>query len=295
MLYGCEIWSNLTKKDIHQLEVFQHYAAKIILNVRKSTRSDMCESMLGLNRITCEIEKRKLYFLQCLTESPPNSVSKDILIRRLIKYFECDIGPIKQEGFVPDIVTILRKYELLPFIVKYTEDGNFPTRRAWKYIVRGSIQKRENEQLEDRMNNDNDFRRFKTVHMTYDHPYTMLNLQNTDKKAISYICKMITCPPTDNNQICIKCDKPFKDVIRHFVTDCIATFTIRDTFMDRIINHYGIEQYILLSQKTDEDFLVTLFKGNMYENPEESVYDNEFAKECGYFLWKVAKIYFEQM
>lgn len=52
------------------------------------TRSDMCESILGLRRITSETDTRKLYFLQVLINSAPRTVPKSIFIRRVFRNFD---------------------------------------------------------------------------------------------------------------------------------------------------------------------------------------------------------------
>ena len=82
VLYGCEMWTNMTKRDVQKLETFQHYAVKLILNLQTSTRSDMCESLVGLYRIIAVIDKRKLNFLQCLINCKATSIPKQIFIRR---------------------------------------------------------------------------------------------------------------------------------------------------------------------------------------------------------------------
>jgi hypothetical protein len=61
-LYECEVWNNFKNQDSRLLNRLQHFIAKHIQQLPKLTRSDICESLVGLNPITCEIEKRKLYF-----------------------------------------------------------------------------------------------------------------------------------------------------------------------------------------------------------------------------------------
>lgn len=66
VFYGCEVWSNLKNSDISILDKFQHFIVKYILNLKVTTRSDMCQSLLGLHPILTYIDKRKLSFLQKL-------------------------------------------------------------------------------------------------------------------------------------------------------------------------------------------------------------------------------------
>ena len=66
VLYGCETWTNMRLTDISKINQFQHYAVKLIQNLRHSTRSDMCESLVGLRKLSTEVDKRKLLFFQKL-------------------------------------------------------------------------------------------------------------------------------------------------------------------------------------------------------------------------------------
>lgn len=145
----------------------------------------------------------------------------------------------------------------------------------------------------EQMNNDSDFNRFKNVHMTYSEPYKLLKLENTNKKEVLYVCKMLTCPPIEHSsKMCMKCGKPSYDVIRHFVTECTTTFYLRDTFMDKIINYYGVQPY-LTSQMSDEKPLVSLFKATLGEHEfGNDAVGCEFANDCIYFLYKAAQTYF---
>jgi len=59
-LYGSELWSNMSATELNTISRFQHYAVKLIQELPTSTRSDMAESMLGLNRLPSQIESLKL-------------------------------------------------------------------------------------------------------------------------------------------------------------------------------------------------------------------------------------------
>ena len=58
------MWNNLSKKDLCNLQIIQHFGVKHIQGLHRRTRSDMCETMLDLPRLTVMVEKRKLMFLQ---------------------------------------------------------------------------------------------------------------------------------------------------------------------------------------------------------------------------------------
>jgi hypothetical protein len=58
-LYGCELWTNWTTNNIRSLRKMQHYSLKRIQDLRKFTRSDMVESLVGLFDISFEIDRKK--------------------------------------------------------------------------------------------------------------------------------------------------------------------------------------------------------------------------------------------
>ncbi|VDI82238.1 Hypothetical predicted protein [Mytilus galloprovincialis] len=107
VLYGCELWNGLKMKDITSLETFQHFIVKHIQGLSRRTRSDMCESMINLERLPVLVEKRKLTFLCKLCEMKAESLTKQIFIYRLYQFFGDTCR--KQYGFIPDVINILSK------------------------------------------------------------------------------------------------------------------------------------------------------------------------------------------
>ncbi|OWF40943.1 hypothetical protein KP79_PYT15970 [Mizuhopecten yessoensis] len=123
ILFGCEHWSQINQTDIRNLNTSQHYASKLILNVRKGTRSDIAESILGIQRIGATIDQRKLIFLAQLIHLECRYIVKRMFLVRLYSYIigEED-GNTTQRGFIPDIVAILHKYNLRSYLDKYQRE-----------------------------------------------------------------------------------------------------------------------------------------------------------------------------
>ena len=88
ILYGSELWNNMTNKDIITLNKTQHYIVKSIQGFPTQTRSDICESMLGLYRLSSEVDKRKLIFLHKLLSLPHESIAKSIFMRRYLIFVQ---------------------------------------------------------------------------------------------------------------------------------------------------------------------------------------------------------------
>ena len=110
----------------------------------------MCETGLGIPRISTQIDKRKLNFLCTLVQTPPDMQPKEVFLRRLHNFFTS--GHInKQTGYIPDIIRILKNYNVFNFMEKYITSFEFPTKIQWQYIVNDAIARQENYELQVRM------------------------------------------------------------------------------------------------------------------------------------------------
>ncbi|WAR32008.1 hypothetical protein MAR_034550 [Mya arenaria] len=111
LLFGAELWNNLTKSNCMQLERFIRMAAKTIQRFPIRTRTDICLAMLGWKRIESEINLKKLMFLERLCNMPTSVLTKQIFNKRLA-LFSCRTDKCIQKGFIPDIIRIFSKYNL---------------------------------------------------------------------------------------------------------------------------------------------------------------------------------------
>ena len=110
LLYGCELWNNLSKSDLRKLNQFQHFVLKNIQGFSTRTRSDICESMLGLADITREMDRRKLLFFGRLCNLDPQSNTKSIFRFRLFDFISKQGSSHMSKGFINDIVGLLNRY-----------------------------------------------------------------------------------------------------------------------------------------------------------------------------------------
>lgn len=155
VLYGCELWSNLSTNDHQRLNVFQHVVSKNAQNLPTKTRSDICESVFNVLPIKSEIDIPKLLFLGRLCLMDHQSLSKKIFSTFLFSYLE-NISN-KQRGFIPDVINILSTYSLTEYLQTWLHDCSFPPKQTWKKIVRSAVSKLHQTNRNIRMINDNDF------------------------------------------------------------------------------------------------------------------------------------------
>jgi len=98
----------MTVTDIQTLNKLQLFIVKTIQGFHYRTRSDMCEPMLGLFRLTVEVEKRKLLFLHKILSLPGNALCKQIFTTKYLFYLH-DRRSVRR-GFIPDICEVVQKY-----------------------------------------------------------------------------------------------------------------------------------------------------------------------------------------
>ena len=98
MLFGCELWSNITKTEHEILERVDRFAAKRAQGLAPSTRSEATIGSLGLWTIEGHIDKIQLMFLHKLLSLNPTNVERIRFVARLSSFFN---GVTKKQlGFI---------------------------------------------------------------------------------------------------------------------------------------------------------------------------------------------------
>ena len=287
VLYGCELWNDLLGKDIRALNVFQHYVTKKIQGFPRQTRSDMCESMLGLLPIETAIDKTKLKFFHKLLNMDPQMIPKQIFIRRLNMIARCQ--PIVQTGFSADIVNILKKYGLLQIIqpiLKYMNTCNLPTKNQWKKTINQTIDNHAHAARIERMHAVTDFRRFSELHPNNQiaHIWTIPRTTN-ELFMVDFVASLWVHPILEHPSVCQHCEMLYVDIIQHIVTLCPLTHHITDQFINTTDNIYGTKL------GTYEQFTCLLAILNPKHLIDPSEKDNALAMTCVRFLYDICNSY----
>ena len=233
-LYGSELWNNLTNADLSVISRFQHKASKQLQGLPASTRSDMAESMVGLNRLPAIIEKRKLVFLHKLLQLPAGSVSRQIFIRKLIIFLN-DRSSVKL-GFVCDICHILSKYNLHSIINNIMlPNPQIPSKLQWKNIVNRAICERETTLWNHRLAIDDDFMFFRVLQteITPSVIYRM-NYNSSERNTVILIARLWTRQVTLENTLCSHCNDVYQEELVHALCECPVTAGIRNRFCESL-------------------------------------------------------------
>ena len=113
---------------------------------------------------------------------------------------------------------ILSKYRLLKFLDVYMRNIPLPTKICWKQIIRGSIHEHESKQMQDLMQADPDFSRYKQIY-TNAGLYHLWKIPTTisELRVIHFSIKCITLVPQRMDQVCCYCNYQFTDLLLHIV------------------------------------------------------------------------------
>lgn len=149
MLYGCELWFSLCLSDQDIINRATTFAAKRFQGFPMTSHCEGALGSLGLWSTMAWVDKAKLTFFASLCRSSPSLLHKQIFIKRIYAYLG-GAAPISM-GFVPDIISILQKYELYNYLEDYLNNGVFPSKAVWRNLVTRRIHDREEQSWRQRM------------------------------------------------------------------------------------------------------------------------------------------------
>jgi exonuclease III len=259
-LFGCELWGYMSETERTMLERMQRFCSKIIQQLNRRTRSDICCSLLGLWSAESYIDKAKLSFLRRLAISPGYTLSKSIFLRRL---FHCKLSCTKKAlGFCPDIIRLLQKYNLQDmFETAFIQHGKFPDNIPWKNNVVFNLKEAEVNMFDTRTANDDDFSRFRAVQCDIHEPNIVWNVARAKPHMLDkcrVVVKYIANPNSAYHILCEYCGVFFTCSLTHLSTQCCSSENIRNEFWDNVTNTFPIEVAAVLYNMDDVQFVNTI-------------------------------------
>ena len=214
-LYGCELWNNMTEKELLSIERSVRHSAKRIQGLEPNTRSEAAlGSLVGLWSMEGQIDKAKLLYFGRLCLSSVTMTAKQIFVIRLFSYLA---NPTKQKlGFIPDIVHILNKYDLLDYLATFVHESIIPSKNKWRIIVQIQIKNYETEKWKNGMVYKEELFFFKEIHtnLTPLYLWELAKRNPCEKLSIVKLVKIIcgnvprifhlwtTCDPTVRCTLC---------------------------------------------------------------------------------------------
>ncbi|MEW8547065.1 MAG: hypothetical protein AB2693_26415, partial [Candidatus Thiodiazotropha sp.] len=292
VLYGAELWHNMSKSDICKVEKFIRLAAKSLQRFPTRTRTDIALGMLGWLPLMSYVEQKKLSFLHNLCTMPPNMLSRQVFDLRL-NLFTLR-GNKNQLGFIPDIWKVLKKYDLDDYLHRYLATAMFPSKYAWKSLIKTRIRNFYEAAWEERLNNDAEFARFKIIQPEL----TLSNIWNAalDKAtahATFLVARLWTMVPQQNDSIqCLLCGRLTYDIYKHLVSACASFSRVRELFISHVLNCINTDIGNYLRQTDLESLYCALLgaKNHICFECDEKVYDMFLCSSIA-FVSQVVTLY----
>lgn len=254
-LYGCELWNNMSNPQTYSVNKLQHFIVKRIQGFTTRTRSDICESMAGLHKLSADIEIRKLMFLHKLLSLSNNCSSKSIFILRYISFASDKRARQSMLGFIPDIIRILHIYGIGHIINDVLVNPMaLPSKHCWKNLIKSLVYSRESDKWTRRVTADDEFRYFSILHPVISPAivYTVYR-DSTSRHIMRSVANIWARSMTNDLSVCLMCDRICMDLVTHVVSDCKGTYHLRSCFVNDLFythNSLFINNLLILDKET---------------------------------------------
>ena len=292
-LYGCELWNNLTNNEKLLLERAHRYVCKYVQGLPKLTRSDKCTTLLGWTTIVGYIDTKKLLFVGRIINMPSKLLPRQVFLTRLMLFYnKCTVT---SGGFIPDIIQILKKYDLFKFIDSFVKSSQFPSQRHWKLLVKSSVHAKEEHSIMERFNIDSDFDYFKVIHKSVipHRAWTIAKEHEHLRSQCQFVvslCSLVR--PHEPKLLCHKCGSFYSDPIIHIISNCSSVYRIRDELWCEFINIGPIDFSAMLHQMDDINLALTVLSCDSESFYNLSKHDAElFSIACVSYVYKICKAF----
>ena len=235
MLYECELWSNLTDSEKQLLNRTTAFAAKRMQGLCANTHSSAALGAIGMWTTNAFIDKAKLLFFEY----------KSVFIKRL---FLClNKASRTSRGFLPDVISLLKFYNIYEYLEDYLENCIFPSKANWKNIVVNKINQKQNVMWYEELLQKQRLLYLSRTHrnllplvhweISRNHPFHRKAIANLVSILCGNVPAALKSSTDDEDQHFIYkiCRKRVQDVAYHFIMDCENTNQQRK----RLLGHYS--------------------------------------------------------
>ena len=246
--------------------------------------------MLGLYRLSAEVEKRKLMFVHKILLMSHESITQRLFIRKYLLYI-ADNNKVKL-GFIPDICSILSKYNLQYLINDFVNKScQVPSKYAWKCIVKRAIYSLETHLWKERLSLDSDFKFFRILHVDIKPALVyQLSKEHAYIFTADKIAKIWSRSFTLVNESCVNCGLMYENNISHTISTCLTTSCMRDTLLKDICAITNRDFISSLKLLNETDFLLKLLGANIEPYVSEDVFVSvmkrfyKFIIDCNQYI-----------
>ena len=255
MLFACEVWGPLTRREYDILEKVQRTVAKHIQGLNWRTHNAIVLGLLGWHTIQSSIHKAKLLFLRQLLSLPSTSVIKHVLLHQLYEQFVPG-APASKGSLTADYVSLVSQYGLNQYVKQYLNGGQFPYKQEWKTIAKEQIASQAQRTWYDTLVRKR-AHRYADIQPILNHNvlYDVIRRNIKTKSDIMFLIQLLSVPDNCNIFACNLCGKQTDDYVEHILTRCEELILERDKLWEDIVNVLGVEAEVELFRREDEDII----------------------------------------
>jgi hypothetical protein len=270
MLFACEVWGPLTRKEYDILEKVQRTVAKHIQGLNWRTHNEIVLGMVGWLTIESTIHRNKLLFVRQLLSLNNHNIIKHVVLHEL---YEQVLSPslITTNNLTADYVSLMNKYGLSNYLVRYLHGGQFPQKTQWKAIVNDQVNKDAQANWSQNLKTKK-ANRFVNIQPTLKHNalYGVIKRNKYARNAILLLIQLLSIPDNCNVFVCNLCNKQTDDYVEHILIRCEQLLEERNDLWENIVNVLGVKAEVELFCKEDEDIMrIMLGKEWQYLNKDQ--------------------------
>lgn len=194
--------------------------------------------------------------LLCLMD--PRCLTEQILIRRLFSFLSNLTRT--QQGFIPDILSILQKYNITHHFCDWLHSGSFPSKHSWKTIVRSTVNSLFYQQRYARTSTDPDFRIFNLVFQC-SNPHTIWSYADDTNEILrlKFTCKLlVSTADSCVLQMCSLCGSYFTNLFSHAACSCYGLSDFHNDWWNDVSNNFDINLGAELCSLTENELFIVL-------------------------------------
>ncbi|CAG2195015.1 unnamed protein product [Mytilus edulis] len=197
----------------------------------------------------------------------------------------------KQDGFVPDLIKIAVRYDLINFVEDFVKSGIFPSKTVWNRYISTSIANSENNRWQQRISVDSDFEIFRKIHkhIVPHRAWVIAKTNPNFREGAKYIVDLCSVIRTEESPLlCDKCGQFFYNVIEHIMCMCDRLSDLRAKLWEDLISINPIVFSVYLDNLTSSTFTATLLSCyTEYDlDNDNSIY---FSKTCITHVQRIGK------
>ena len=257
MLYGCEVWGDLPKRELNVFETVQKRIGKHIQGLHRRTHDEIVRGLLGWTTIAGIIDKCKLKFIYKMCSLPPDNLIKYIFLSQL--YFII---------FAPQTVDMksytYSLWSVTGLVLSYFTGVTLENKKLWSQIVDQAILTHEQRRWKAGLV-DKGAHRFLRVHESLRPSvlYSVIKCKMECRKSLMNTVRLLAYPEKlDNADICTVCGQEYTDTVEHYIMRCEGIVDSRSKAWDNILDTLDCEQEVQLLSSTDQVFLDTILSKN---------------------------------